>query len=64
MITSAKNINQTDLAVDNDGITKPSPLKKRRYLENVMNQLALLFLLGYSLEPTAQRHWELLNPPK
>ena len=44
MITSAKNINQTDLAVDNDGITKPSPLKKRRYLENVMNQLALLFL--------------------
>ena len=40
MITSAKNINQTDLAVDNDGITKPSPLKNRRYLENVMNQLA------------------------
>ena len=39
MVTSSRTFTRPDLLVDNDDITKPSHLRKWKYLENVTDQL-------------------------
>ena len=61
-----RTFTRADLPVDNDDITKPSQLRKWKYLKNVINQLIFSedIYVGYSLEPTAQRHWNQLKYSK